>query len=108
MKDQDIRNAIAELKQVLIQRLGIGIEVYLFGSVARDEYRPDSDIDILVLVPGKVDTNLKEEIIDLAFYIEIKYCVVIQIITRSKDYWESGLAAVTSFHQNVQREGIRL
>ncbi|MCU0285227.1 MAG: nucleotidyltransferase domain-containing protein [Acidobacteria bacterium] len=108
MKDQDIRSAIVELKQVLIERLGRGIELYLYGSVARKDYGPQSDIDILLLVPGKVDTNLKEEIIDLAFYIEIKYNVVIQIITRSKEYWESGLSRVTPFHQNVRREGIQL
>lgn len=108
MKNRDIRSAIADLKQALVGRLGVGIELYLYGSVARKDYGPDSDIDILVLVPGKVDTNLKEEIIDLAFYIEIKYGVIIQIIARSKEYWESGLSAATPFHQNVGREGIRL
>jgi len=108
MEVQDIQSAITELKQALSERLGGGVELYLFGSVARKEYTRNSDIDILVLVPGNVDTDLKEEIIDLAFHIEIKYCVVIQIIVRSKDYWESGISSVTPLYQNVRREGIRL
>ncbi|MGE5340149.1 MAG: nucleotidyltransferase family protein [Candidatus Omnitrophota bacterium] len=108
MEDQDIRGAIADLKQVLTERLGVGVELYLYGSVARKDYGSDSDIDILVLIPGKVDTDLKEEIIDIAFYIEIKYSVCIQIIARSKEYWESGLSMATPFYQNVRKEGIRL
>jgi predicted nucleotidyltransferase len=106
IKNKDIRNAIGEFKQILIGQFGHGIELYIFGSVARDEYGVDSDIDILVLLPGIVDTDLKERIIDLAFDIELKYNVVIQIIARSKEYWKSERASFTSFHQNVQRDGI--
>ena len=42
---------LREHKPVLAERYGVG-ELALFGSTARDEARPDSDIDVLVSLPG--------------------------------------------------------
>lgn len=108
MNARSIKRSIAELKSVLSNRFGSEIELYLFGSAARKDYRPDSDIDILVLVPGEVDTRLKEEIIDLAYDVELRNDVVFGIIVRSKEFWESEKASVMPFHQNLQKEALRI
>ncbi len=108
MNEYDIKSSIAELKEVLIDTFDEGIELYLFGSVARHEYSPESDIDILVLFPGEVDTKLKIEIIDLAFDIGLKNDVVFNVIVRSKRYWKSKRAAVTPFQRNLEKEALRL
>ncbi len=108
MNEQNINPSISALKKILKKRFGSGLELYLFGSVARNDYEPDSDIDILVLVPGKVDTSLKEEIIDLAYDVELEYDVVFGIAARSKEFWISEKAAAMPFHQNVEREAVRI
>jgi hypothetical protein len=56
MVEQAIRKSevlalLREHKPVLAERFGVG-ELALFGSTARDEARPDSDIDILITLPG--------------------------------------------------------
>lgn len=108
MNEQNIQRSIAALKKTLQERFGSELEFYLFGSVARNNYEPDSDIDILVLVPGKVDTSLKEDIIDVAYDVELEYDVVFGIVVRSKEFWISEKAAAMPFHQNVQKEGVRI
>jgi predicted nucleotidyltransferase len=108
MNEQNIKGSISALKKILQKRFGSEMEFYLFGSVARNNYEPDSDIDILVLVPGKVDTSLKEDIIDLAYDVELEYDVVFGIVVRSKEFWISEKAAAMPFHQNVQREAVRI
>jgi predicted nucleotidyltransferase len=108
MKKENIKRSLSELKKVLTKRFGSEIELYLFGSVARNDYHPESDIDILVLLPGNVDTSLKEEVIGLAYDIELKHSVVFGIVVRSQQYWESEKAAVTPFRQNLQREALRI
>jgi predicted nucleotidyltransferase len=108
MNEENIKRAIAQLKKVLMRRYGSEIELYLFGSVARNDYEPDSDIDILVLLPGAVDTSLKEEVIGLAYDVELQNSVVFGIVVRSREYWESEKAAVTPFRQNLQREALRI
>jgi predicted nucleotidyltransferase len=108
MNEQNIKHSIAELKKRLKKHFGSELEFYLFGSVARNNYEPDSDIDVLVLVPGKVDTSLKEEIIDMAYDVELEYDVVFGIVVRSKEFWISEKAAAMPFHQNVQNECVRI
>ena len=47
MKRDDVLIKLKEQRQELTERYGIA-SLFLFGSVARDEARPDSDIDLLV------------------------------------------------------------
>lgn len=108
MNEENIKRALAGLKKVLTDRFGVDIELYLFGSVARSDYEPDSDIDILVLFPGEVDTHLMEEVIDVAYDVELEHDVVFGIVVQSNEYWATEKAAVTPFHQNLQREALRL
>jgi predicted nucleotidyltransferase len=108
MNEQNIKDSISSVKKILQKRFGSELELYLFGSVARNDYETDSDIDILVLVPGKVDTSLKEYIIDIVYDVELEYDVVFGIIVRSKEFWSSERAAAMPFHQNVQREAVRI
>ena len=108
MNEQDIKHSMAELKNRLQEHFGRELEFYLFGSVARKDYSLDSDIDVLVLVPGKVDTSLKEDIIDLAYDVELENNVVFGIVVRSKEFWISEKTAAMQFNQRVQREAVRI
>ncbi len=108
MNDKSIKSSLLELKGMLKNFFGPEVELYLFGSVARKDYRPDSDIDILVLMPGLVDTDVKERVIDLSYEIELKHDVVFGIVVRSKEFWQSPMAAVMPFHQTLQNEGLRI
>ena len=42
---------LAEIVQVILRDLPETQAIYLYGSYARDEQRPDSDIDLAVLLP---------------------------------------------------------
>jgi predicted nucleotidyltransferase len=108
MNEQKLKRSIAELKNRLKNHFGKKLEFYLFGSVARNDYEPDSDIDVLSLVPGKVDTSLKEDIIEMAYDVELEYEVVFGIVVRSKEFWISEKAATMPFHQSVQKEAVRI
>lgn len=78
----------------------------LFGSVARGDSQRYSDIDVLVLLPGKVDNTLEEKVFDAAYDIELEYGVVFGIIVYAKDFWASDLAASMPLYQNIRKEGI--
>ena len=108
LDEENIRRSLSELKKVLTHRFGENIEVYLYGSVARNDYHPESDIDILVLFPGEVDTALEEEVFDLAYEVELECDVVFGVIVHSKEFWASEKAAVMPFHQNLQKEAMQI
>ena len=89
------------LEQIYGPRL---VRIVLFGSQARDEAEPDSDIDVMVVLLGPV--NAHEEIRRLsAFKAELclKYDVVVSCVYVSEaEYRQDG----TPLMLNVRREGV--
>ncbi|HLA27266.1 MAG TPA: nucleotidyltransferase domain-containing protein [Syntrophales bacterium] len=106
MNRTQIENAVQALKQMLIYRFGTDVELRIFGSVARGDYHEYSDIDILVVLPVKVDNAIEEQVFDMAYDIELEYGLVIVTIVYSRDFWYSDRAAVMPLYKNIQREGL--
>ena len=99
--DQILREFRDGLEQIYGSRL---VRVVLFGSQARDEAEPDSDIDVMLVLREPV--NPHEEIRRLsAFRAELclKYDVVISCVYVSeREYRQDG----TPLMLNVRREGV--
>ena len=80
----------------------------IYGSEARGDARPDSDIDLLLLLPDKKVTPEREHaIVSKLFEIELQSGVVISTLIMPLHQWENP-KVVTPFYQNVKREGILL
>lgn len=83
-------------------------EVYLFGSRARGDSKPDSDWDILILVNEiKVTNAIEDKFRDDLYEIELESGQVISTFVYPKDYWQSTLIH-SPLYENVKREGIRI
>ena len=79
--------------------------VTLFGSVARGTARPDSDMDLLVIV-DKEDFRLRRELISIAFDILLETGVDISVKVFSKNDFEA--RKTFSFFSNVLSEGVKI
>ena len=102
------RKEIVEKAKQAIRSVEPDAEIILFGSEARGDARPDSDIDLLVLLSGdkkSVDRELK--ISGQAMLLEIDTGVNISPKIYLKKDWENR-PFVTPFYLNVMREGIAL
>lgn len=83
-------------------------QIFLYGSRARDEAKPDSDWDLLVLVKGEVNAKRTSQIRRQIYEIEWETGEVLCTIVRSQEQWQKPLSKVTPFWQSVNREGILL
>ena len=94
----------AQLKRILGDKLS---KVILYGSYARGDFKPNSDIDIMILVKLS-DADIKQvenEIYDLAYDIELETGINISPIIKNEQnyiYWLDALP----FYQNVENEGM--
>ena len=86
-------------------------ETILFGSRARGDHRPDSDLDLAVVLNGMrgdfIDTKL--DMAGLAFDVLMETGILVQAFPM----WEDDLAHPEQFPnpgliRNIAREGIRL
>lgn len=98
---------VHQIKQIL-HRVAPTAKTILFGSEARGESRPDSDIDLLILLDGDKITLDREEAITMPLYeLELKSGVSISPIVMLRKLWENR-PFKTPFYVNVTNEGIIL
>lgn len=53
--DSTIKHALNRLKEKMVETFGAETEILLFGSAARGDFDEFSDVNVLILVPGKVE-----------------------------------------------------
>ncbi len=101
----DIRPILKKLKKGLLQIYGDRIDrILLYGSRARGDNRPDSDIDILIVL--KDDFNYSEMLrlsSDLAASLSLENDVVISRVFVSNEQFEH---RQIPFLMNVRREAV--
>lgn len=104
MKRPEIVNNI----RLAIRHVNPDATAILYGSEARGDARPDSDIDLLVLLDGdRRNYDAEDRIADALLDIELKHRVNISPLIMLRKQWESR-PFKTPFYVNVRNEGIVL
>jgi predicted nucleotidyltransferase len=80
--------------------------IYLFGSHARGEAGPNSDLDFLVVIPESTHTRYTRSVEARRLVGDIHAPKDIVVLTRQE--WEAEQRVVCSLSSTVLREGIRL
>lgn len=84
-------------------------EIILYGSYARGDFHPDSDIDIMILLDLS-DIDIKKyrhQLSDMTFDFNMDYDVDIKPIAKSEEHYRKWVDNYP-FYSNVNREGVRL
>ncbi len=84
-------------------------KVILYGSYAREDYREDSDIDIMILTSLTEDEirKIENEVYDIAYDYGLKYETTISVNIKNEEHFNYWLGALP-YYDNINREGIIL
>lgn len=80
-------------------------KIWAFGSRARGDAQPDSDLDICVVVEA-LDRSSWHTISDLAWEVGFKYDVLIATVKYSRQQFEASPRMASPFVKNILKEGI--
>lgn len=84
-------------------------QIILYGSYARGDFHPDSDIDIMILLDLS-DIDIKKyrhQLSDMTFDFNMDYDVDIKPIAKNEEHYRKWVDNYP-FYSNVNREGVRL
>ncbi len=101
--DALFKSFVDETKKIYADNLKA---IILYGSVARDEARDDSDVDIAILVDSD-EEGMYDRILDVVVNIELKYNLVISVVLIEMDRFKKW-GDVLPFYKNIKKEGITL
>ena len=101
------RGIIKRFDALLTERVGEH-ELTLFGSRARGDADPDSDMDVLVIVDGPVDRAVRDSVSECAWEACWQEGIVVASVTVSKREWEEGPERESLLAIAVRAEGLRL
>jgi len=103
MQKKDVE-AIEKLKLLISQKVTVH-EVRIFGSRARGDETPESDLDVLIVV-DYLDHAIEKYISDCAWEVGFPEDIIIVPVAISLDTLKNSPLRESAFISNVYREGI--
>jgi predicted nucleotidyltransferase len=101
-----IPSSIALFKQQICNLYGNDLkQVILFGSYARGDFKPDSDIDIAIVTQKKLSKPKREQLINFISDISINDDILINFIEITTEKFELEQSPLLL---NIRREGVML
>ena len=103
--DSRIKTIIAELKQKLTDMYGDKLkQLIVYGSYARGQQTENSDIDLAVVLDGKISKSTEiSRMIDAITDLNLEYSVLISVYPVSSGDYSS---VNSPLMMNLRREGV--
>jgi predicted nucleotidyltransferase len=99
------KKVIERFKSLIEKKLSVH-KIVLFGSRARGDAEPYSDMDVLVILDKLYDEQDIDYISDCAWEAGFQDGIVIVPVVFSKDEWENSPERYSLLAQAVEREGV--
>lgn len=101
-------NALHEMSAELSEIYGSTLDkIVLYGSYARGEETPESDVDIAVILkPGNTE-EMHDKMVDIVVDYELDLALTLSVVTIDYNQY-SEWNKTLPFYKNVEKEGIIL
>ncbi len=103
--NQDLLMELVEgILSIMVDKI---VSIVLYGSVARGTNTDESDVDVALLMHGKLDKETEDQLSDVIVNMNLKYNKIFSIIDIDYAEFQRWLEIIP-FYQNIRREGVVL
>lgn len=95
-----------KLQKNLKKQLNVA-EVIVYGSRARGDNEPDSDMDVCILVDN-FNKTIRDKVFTISWELSLEQGVVITPLIFGQKEWQDSPILESPIYKNIQREGIRV
>ncbi len=100
------RAALSKLKKALEERFNL-IDFRVFGSKARGEAAPESDIDVMIEIED-YNPLAESEIDEIVFKINLAHDCFISTVIFGRRELEEGPLSESPLYRVIEREGVKV
>lgn len=105
---RDEKQALMDLRERLRNLLGERLQkMILFGSKARGDFDPDSDLDVAVIVEG-LDRALRRKVIDVVVELEVERLIPFTSLVLTREEFAALRSRERRIALDIESEGILL
>jgi predicted nucleotidyltransferase len=104
-EERTVRGVVEWARDRLGDRL---VDIRLYGSKARGDSGPESDIDLFMLVTEKLSREEDDEYSEVSYDLDLENETVTMAVIRTVEQWSDPLRRATLFYKNVESEGVPL
>jgi len=101
------KTVLDRFKELLLRRVRLH-KLVLFGSRARADADSYSDLDVLVILEGPAEHEIREYVSDSAWEAGFEHGIVVVSVVYSRDEWENGPEGHSLLAQAVEGDGVPL
>lgn len=84
------------------------VKFKLFGSKVKGVADEESDLDLLIVLPCDVTSEIRKQIIHKVFEINLTFETNISPLIMPEREWESPLFSLLPIHTSIEEEGVPL
>ena len=107
MLDKKILDEVVEAILAVPTMRENAVKIILYGSVARGDDTPESDVDIALITREKINFEVDDELISAFVDLDLKYDKIFSVIDILDERF-TNCKSFVPFYANVDREGIVL
>ncbi len=97
--------ALTEISTKIKEKFKIK-NIIIYGSIVRNEFEEESDIDLLIITSKLLPRRIRHRITDIVFDVNLEYETNFSTFVVDENSWDNGPYSILPIYNEISKEGV--